>query len=192
MKIRQEKPAEYRCRAFNVSSVQGIKLDRKLASHRAFYRAFIKKVPTLFRLLVSETDQGKLTGHIMSSKAKLRLPDHTEKAVLTVGPLSVHPEAQNTGVGSALINSVQKAKELGIGGLIILGHPTYYTKFGFVPATTFQITLPEKETSEALLAEFARLFWHKWWEWHFSTCFAYPETHLAELEAFEADIGINE
>ena len=81
----------------------------------------------------------------MSSKAKLRLPDHTEKAVLTVGPLSVHPEAQNTGVGSALIkHSVQKAKELGIGGLIILGHPTYYTKFGFVPATTFQITLPEK------------------------------------------------
>ena len=96
--------------------------------------------------LVSETDQGKLTGHIMSSKAKLRLPDHTEKAVLTVGPLSVHPEAQNTGVGSALIkHSVQKAKELGIGGLIILGHPTYYTKFGFVPATTFQITLPEKK-----------------------------------------------
>ena len=29
--------------------------------------------------LVSETDQGKLTGHIMSSKAKLRLPDHTER-----------------------------------------------------------------------------------------------------------------
>ncbi|WEB58263.1 hypothetical protein PUW72_08880 [Enterococcus faecalis] len=29
-------------------------------------------------------------------------------------------------------------------------------------------------------------------EWHFSTCFAYPETHPAELEAFEADLGINE
>ena len=114
---------------------------------------------------------------------------------MTIGPLSVHPEAQNTGVGSALIkHSVQKAKELGIGGLIILGHPTYYTKFGFVSATTFQITLPEKETSEALLALelLPGYFGTSGGEWHFSTCFAYPETHLAELEAFEADLGINE
>lgn len=36
------------CRAFNVSSVQGIKLDRKLASHRAFYRAFIKRKCRLY------------------------------------------------------------------------------------------------------------------------------------------------
>lgn len=54
MKIRQEKPAEYQAverltyQAFNVSSVQGIKLDRKLASHRAFYRAFIKRKCRLY------------------------------------------------------------------------------------------------------------------------------------------------
>ena len=121
----------------------------------------------------------------MSSKAKLRLPDHTEKAVLTVaGPLSVHPEAQNTGVGSALIkHSVQKAKELGIGGLIILGHPTYYTKFGFVPATSDYVT--GKETSEALLALelLPGYFGTSGGEWHFSTCFAYPETHPCRIRS---------
>ena len=184
MKIRQEKPAEYQ------------------AVERLTYQAFKE---------LNLTENWRPTEHFivhllresadfipelsLVSKAKLRLPDHTEKAVLTVGPLSVHPEAQNTGVGSALIkHSVQKAKELGIGGLIILGHPTYYTKFGFVPATTFQITLPEKETSEALLALelLPGYFGTSGGEWHFSTCFAYPETHPAELEAFEAELGINE
>ena len=115
--------------------------------------------------LVSETDQGKLTGHIMSSKAKLRLPDHTEKAVLTVGPLSVHPEAQNTGVGSALIkHSVQKAKELGIGGLIILGHQlTIRSSVLFSDYFSDYVTGKRNIRSIIGFGITARLFWHKWW-----------------------------
>ena len=198
MKIRQEKPAEYQAvERLTYQAFKELNLTENWRPTEHFIVHLLREsadfIPELS--LVSETDQGKLTGHIMSSKAKLRLPDHTEKAVLTVGPLSVHPEAQNTGVGSALIkHSVQKAKELGVGGLIILGHPTYYTKFGFVPATTFQITLPEKETSEALLALelLPGSFGTSGGEWHISPCCAYPETHLVELEAFEAELGINE
>ncbi|MDU2091789.1 MAG: N-acetyltransferase, partial [Enterococcus faecalis] len=184
MKIRQERPAEYQAvERLTYQAFKELNLTENWRPTEHFIVHLLREsadfIPELS--LVSETDQGKLTGHIMSSKAKLQLPDHTEKAVLTIGPLSVHPEAQNTGVGSALIkHSVQKAKELGIGGLIILGHPTYYTKFGFVSATTFQITLPEKETSEALLALelLPGYFGTSGGEWHFSTCFAYPETHL--------------
>ena len=168
MKIRQEKPAEYQAvERLTYQAFKELNLTENWRPTEHFIVHLLREsadfIPELS--LVSETDQGKLTGHIMSSKAKLRLPDHTEKAVLTVGPLSVHPEAQNTGVGSALIkHSVQKAKELGIGGLIILGHPTYYTKFGFVPATTFQITLPEKNIRSIIgFGITARLFWHKWW-----------------------------
>ncbi len=125
MKIRQEKPAEYQAvERLTHQAFKELNLTENWRPTEHFIVHLLREsadfIPELS--LVSETDQGKLTGHIMSSKAKLRLPDHTEKAVLTVGPLSVHPEAQNTGVGSALIkHSVQKAKELGIGGLIILG-----------------------------------------------------------------------
>lgn len=123
MKIRQEKPAEYQAvERLTYQAFKELNLTENWRPTEHFIVHLLREsadfIPELS--LVSETDQGKLTGHIMSSKAKLRLPDHTEKAVLTVGPLIVHPEAQNTGVGSALIkHSVQKAKELGIGGLII-------------------------------------------------------------------------
>ena len=167
MKIRQEKPAEYQAvERLTYQAFKELNLTENWRPTEHFIVHLLREsadfIPELS--LVSETDQGKLTGHIMSSKAKLRLPDHTEKAVLTVGPLSVHPEAQNTGVGSALIKH------------------------------SFQITLPEKETSEALLALelLPGYFGTSGGEWHFSTCFAYPETHLVELEAFEAELGINE
>ena len=111
MKIRQEKPAEYQAvERLTYQAFKELNLTENWRPTEHFIVHLLREsadfIPELS--LVSETDQGKLTGHIMSSKAKLRLPDHTEKAVLTVGPLSVHPEAQNTGVGSALIkHSVQ-------------------------------------------------------------------------------------
>ena len=113
---------------------------------------------------------------------------------MTVGPLSVHPEAQNTGVGSALIKHSVEGQRIRRRRIDYPGHPTYYTKFGFVPATTFSDYVTGKETSEALLALelLPGYFGTSGGEWHFSTCFAYPETHPAELEAFEAELGINE
>ena len=167
MKIRQEKPAEYQAvERLTYQAFKELNLTENWRPTEHFIVHLLREsadfIPELS--LVSETDQGKLTGHIMSSKAKLRLPDHTEKAVLTVGPLSVHPEAQNTGVGSALIkHSVQKAKELGIGGLIILGHPTYYTKFCSSDYFSDYVTGKRNIRSIIGFGITARLFWYKWW-----------------------------
>lgn len=197
MKIRQEKPAEYQAvERLTYQAFKELNLTENWRPTEHFIVHLLREsadfIPELS--LVSETDQGKLTGHIMSSKAKLRLPDHTEKAVLTVGPLSVHPEAQNTGVGSALIkHSVQKAKELGIGGLIIWAiQLTIRSSVLFSDYFSDYVTGKRNIRSIIGFGITARLFWHKWWGVAFSTCFAYPETHPAELEAFEAELGINE
>ena len=89
MKIRQEKPAEYQAvERLTYQAFKELNLTENWRPTEHFIVHLLREsadfIPELS--LVSETDQGKLTGHIMSSKAKLRLPDHTEKAVLTVGP----------------------------------------------------------------------------------------------------------
>ena len=197
MKIRQEKPAEYQAvERLTYQAFKELNLTENWRPTEHFIVHLLREsadfIPELS--LVSETDQGKLTGHIMSSKAKLRLPDHTEKAVLTVGPLSVHPEAQNTGVGSALIkHSVQKAKELGIGGLIIPAIQLTIRSSVLFQRLLFRLRYRKRNIRSIIgFGITAGYFGTSGGEWHFSTCFAYPETHPAELEAFEAELGINE
>ena len=60
--------------------------------------------------------------------------------VLALAPLSVLPEYQKKGVGTALIKEGRKiAKELGYGYSIVLGSEKYYPKLGYLPADSFNI-----------------------------------------------------
>ena len=88
--------------------------------------------------LVAEID-GNLVGHIICSKAEVRTENHVV-VVLNFGPLSVLPEYQCMGVGSALIKEmILRAKELGYGAILFFGRPEYYPRFGFQEATTWKI-----------------------------------------------------
>ena len=52
--------------------------------------------------------------------------------VLLLGPLAVHPEQQNMGIGQALIDEgLQRASALNYAAAILVGDPAYYCKFGF-------------------------------------------------------------
>ena len=50
-----------------------------------------------------------------------------------LGPVSVLPEHQRQGIGTALIsNGLQLLEALGSAGCVVLGSPAYYRRFGFV------------------------------------------------------------
>jgi len=84
---------------------------------------------------------GKIVGHIIYSNACILQPNNSSVDVLNFGPISVLPELQKMGIGSALMNySIQEAKKLGYGAILFFGHPEYYPKFGFVEAKAFDIT----------------------------------------------------
>lgn len=77
--------------------------------------------------LVSVTD-GEVDGHILLS----RLWADSQSLYAALAPLAVKPGLQRTGVGSALTRaSVEQAREFGAHGIIVLGHPAYYPRFGF-------------------------------------------------------------
>lgn len=49
-----------------------------------------------------------------------------------LGPVSVWPDRQRTGIGQALIREgLQQLRSLGAGGCVLLGDPAYYCRFGF-------------------------------------------------------------
>ena len=84
---------------------------------------------------------GQVVGHVAMSRALL---DDQPAPLAALGPLGVLPELQGTGIGSALVHATLAAADaLGQAGVVLLGHPTYYPRFGFGPAVDHGITPPQ-------------------------------------------------
>jgi len=62
---------------------------------------------------------------------------------LLLGPLAVHPERQNQGIGRSLMQqSLERAAELGHRLVVLVGDPPYYARVGFAPAPQGQVIFP--------------------------------------------------
>jgi len=76
-----------------------------------------------------------------------------ETDVLALAPLSILPEYQRKGIGTALIKEGHKiAKDLGYGYSVVLGSDTYYPRVGYVPADTLGIFPPFEIPRENFMA----------------------------------------
>lgn len=84
--------------------------------------------------LVAVAD-GTIVGHIFYSPASV---GDVQGAAL--GPMGVAPECQRQGIGSRLVEAGNRIlAERGCPFIVVLGHATYYPRFGFVPASTHNI-----------------------------------------------------
>lgn len=96
---------------------------------------------------------GKIVGHIIYTKSKVEDGSGKGYELLTFGPLSVSPEYQNTGIGKALmLKTFEEARKLRYRAVIILGHPDYYPRVGFRPASEFGITTADGKNFDAFMA----------------------------------------
>ena len=84
-------------------------------------------------------DDDRILGHILFSPVKIEVAtEQSEKTISAVGlaPLAVLPEFQNQGIGSLLVRSgLEQCRKSGHDCVVVLGHPEYYPRFGFVPAS---------------------------------------------------------
>jgi predicted N-acetyltransferase YhbS len=88
--------------------------------------------------LVAELD-GLIVGHILFTPLVIDNGQQQFES-LVLGPVSVLPEFQKQGIGGKLIRAGhQKAIELGFRSVILIGHPEYYPRFGYKPASTWGI-----------------------------------------------------
>jgi putative acetyltransferase len=76
--------------------------------------------------------EGRVVGHAMYSPALIAT---VEGAAL--GPVAVVPEHQNHGIGGGLIAAGNRMlASSSCPFVIVIGHPTYYPRFGFIPASS--------------------------------------------------------
>lgn len=88
--------------------------------------------------LVAELDR-QLVGHILFTPMVIDNGQQQFQS-LVLGPVSVLPEFQKQGIGGQLmLAGHQKAKELGFQSVILIGHPEYYPRFGYKPASRWGI-----------------------------------------------------
>ena len=79
-------------------------------------------------------DGARLVGHILFTPVTIREPDRVHEAA-GLAPLAVDPDHQRRGIGSRLVaRGLDRCRESGFRIAVVLGHPTYYPRFGFVPA----------------------------------------------------------
>jgi putative acetyltransferase len=107
---------------------------------------------------ISELDfiarkDGQIVGHIVYSRGIIKDQQGIEKEVICFGPVSVLPEYQKQGIGSALINhTIKIARAMGYPAVLIYGDPRYYSRFGFRCAEKYDIKTADGKFAIALLA----------------------------------------
>ena len=115
------------------------------ASHPDEVAAFVERIrasehyiPEL--ALVAEDDSGVIA-HVMLSWVGIE--GGSRPRLLNLTPMSVRPDRQRAGVGTALIrDALGRAEAAGEPAVIVEGIPGYYPRFGFEPATALGFIPP--------------------------------------------------
>lgn len=101
--------------------------------------------------LVAEV-KNEVVGHVLLSPVTL-MPSVPGLRMLGFGPVAVLPKHQRRGIGSMLMNqAIDQARSERWHAAVVLGHPEYYTRFGFVPAKRFGLGCEFPVPDEAFMA----------------------------------------
>lgn len=102
-------------------------------------RADVGWLPALS--LVAESPDGEVVGHLVATRAWV-----ADAPSLGLGPVSVRPDWQRRGVGSALVHTIIGAADArGETMIVLLGSPDYYRRFGFRLSEEFGVVPPEAD-----------------------------------------------
>jgi putative acetyltransferase len=92
---------------------------------------------TLFELVAEE--DGAVVGHVLFS----RLWADRYALYGALAPLAVTPDRHRQGLGSNLVRSgLENAREFGCHGVLVLGDPDYYGRFGFSADAAREVSAP--------------------------------------------------
>jgi putative acetyltransferase len=89
---------------------------------------------SIVSLVADEYDS--IAGHILFSP--VTLDGLTDERILGLAPMAVKPGCQRRGIGSRLVRAgLSACREARARAIVVVGHPAFYPRFGFVPASRF-------------------------------------------------------
>jgi HAD superfamily hydrolase (TIGR01509 family) len=130
--IRQETPAD----------IPGIRLVEERAFQRPTEADLVDLCRTRGKVSLSlvAVREADVAGHILFTPVTFEPPNAGLRG-LGIGPIAVLPELQLTGIGYRLMHAgLELCREQGCDFIVLLGDPRYYSRFGFTPARTFNLT----------------------------------------------------
>jgi putative acetyltransferase len=85
----------------------------------------------------------EIRGYVMLTHVSLQADDGRTWSVLALGPIAVAPAHQQSGIGTMLMRkAIELADEQGEPLVVLLGHETYYPRFGFQRASQHGVIAP--------------------------------------------------
>jgi putative acetyltransferase len=143
MRIRPEQPIDSsRIRAVNLAAFE--------TSTEADLVDALRKQAAPIISLVAE-DGGAIVGHILFSP--VTLDGNPEIRMMGLAPMAVIPARQRQGIGSALIrDGLEACKRIGASAVVVVGHATYYPRFGFTPASRVGLRCQYEVPDEVFMA----------------------------------------
>jgi putative acetyltransferase len=98
--------------------------------------------------IVAEDDEANVVAHALLTRCHVG-----GSPALALAPCAVLPRVQRRGAGSAAVGAaLSAARAMGENLVVVLGHPDYYPRFGFVSASSLGIRVGFEVPDEALMA----------------------------------------
>jgi predicted N-acetyltransferase YhbS len=123
--------------------------NAKFSSHTEhFIVDALRKAGELTISLVAVTVDGRVVGHVAMSPVII---SSGTKDWYGLGPVSVAPDQQRKGIGSALVKeALTRLRTLGGHGCVLLGDPAFYSRFGFSNQSSLEYLSAPREHFQAL------------------------------------------
>lgn len=144
--IRQESPSD--AAAIHAVTVAAFLQAPHTAHTEQFIVEALREADALTISLVVEQD-GEVVGHVALSPVSV---SDGSTGWYGLGPISVRPELQGQGIGSLLMQAaIRLLRERGAAGCVLVGDPSYYSRFGFKPEPSLVLPDVPPEYFQALL-----------------------------------------
>ncbi|MEB3151128.1 MAG: N-acetyltransferase [Sphaerospermopsis sp.] len=126
MEIRAEQPSDFPgIRQVNIAAFGRV--------NEADLVDILRQATTTLSLVAVQNMQ--IIGHICFSIVSIDTDNPVNFNVFGLAPLAVMPSYQRQGIGSKLVRQgLAECSRLGCDAVVVLGHPEYYPRFGFIPA----------------------------------------------------------
>ena len=131
MIIREEKPSDIR----KIWEINAEAFETKAEANLV---NSLRDSGCTFISLVAEIGTN-VVGHILFTPVELS-GDKNKLKILGLAPMAVLSQYQNIGIGSKLVKAgIKHCQSLGYDAVVVLGHPDYYPRFGFLPSVRYGI-----------------------------------------------------
>ncbi len=109
----------------------------------------LRREPKPIISLVAD-DAGEIVGHIMFSP--VALTGHPDLSIMGLAPMAVAAPRRRGGIGALLVRAgLDRCMQIGVGAVVVLGHPAYYPRFGFVASVNFAMRCEYDVPAEAFM-----------------------------------------